>query len=130
MARVGNWGLGAAVILAGSLTHRSATAHNYTALWARIIQLETSSGGYNIHIDGGLTNNSANDPANCDGSIYNIYTYKVDDSWGTPEAREHLARVVLSAFMSGKSVKMYVLDNSCSSDGKPRYTGIQTHRDF
>jgi hypothetical protein len=73
-----------------------------------------------------VANNSTNDPANCvpSDNPYISRFYLLNSNY-TTEQRELLSRTLLSAFLAGKPVKLWVSETSTNCENnRPMYAGV------
>lgn len=119
-------------LLAGALfigDDARAAADRYSSFFT-IKSIETDGDSYMIFPEN-LPNDAVNDPANCVPSgIPIVGAYRLTSARvaaGAP--RELIAKTILSAFMAGRKIKLYLAGADCVGSGAwPAYSGVQLDR--
>jgi hypothetical protein len=90
--------------LLGALTVAGvARADNYTN-WITIVNLEALADEMVVYTSG-VPNDLTNNPASCTGGTSRYYVHTAST---TPEGRELMSKTLLSAFLAGRKVQLYV----------------------
>jgi hypothetical protein len=94
--------------------------------WFTISELRTtSSDAFVLLLNPGVSNNSKNDPANCQSSG-NIVKFEVlTGSSVTQFEKDLMFRTALAAFLAGKEVKVNLSSSTCVN-GNPAFAWIST----
>jgi hypothetical protein len=82
--------------------------------------------GYSVKGPGDFTGSLSN-PANCTGSLTYAYVSTADT---TATKRDMINKTLLSAFLAGKQVRLYMIGTKCSGGttaGSPLFKDIAVH---
>jgi hypothetical protein len=123
----------AAMLMCGgiSLFAQDARADGFSQFF-KISKIETHpSGGFTVFVAGTLSANDANNnPASCwqGGPSGNMLKYAFFyTSQSTLEEREQIRQLIVSAFLSGRQISVYVssASSSCQPEGGSGYRRVQ-----
>lgn len=106
--------LGISSVLVAAVAH----ADSWT-IWGRIMDLQTvSDHGYRVQLGASLIQN----PAGCANSDF----YEAHNSLTAAEL-DLQNRTLLSAFLAGRKVRLYITSASCGPLGRPMYYGVRLY---
>ena len=109
--------------LLGALTVAGvARADNYTQFMT-IVSLEVL-GDEMVVYTSGVPNNPTNNPGGCTGGTARYYVHTASTS---PEGRELMSKTLLSAFLAGRKVELYV---ESAATGKCYQVGSTTYATY
>jgi len=112
-------------VLVLSASPATAAANRYSDPFV-IRAIEVVPGGYNVFPETGWPGSAANDPAGCVDPLIPFYSLRVANL--TLEDRENIAKTILSAYLAGRKVQLYVHGTTCNGIS-PYYYGVMITND-